>query len=74
MKSDENNTDSYDSDKPLNPISNPIKILLIEDNPGDARLVVEYLKTDETFLYELHFISSLKDLNTISNLILYCLI
>lgn len=76
MKSDENNTDSDNSKESsdiyksasvninVSPSPKPIKILLIEDNPGDARLVVEYLKTDETFLYELHVVSSLKDINT----------
>ncbi len=34
-------------------MSTPIRILLVEDNPGDARLVRELLKEDSAFPYEL---------------------
>ncbi len=48
-----------------NPRSNTIiKILLIEDNPGDARLIRECLKTDPNFLYEIIWAKSLKEINT----------
>lgn len=33
---------------PVNPISRPIEILLIEDNPGDVRLTKEALRTAKT--------------------------
>ena len=44
------------------PLSHSIKILLIEDNPGDARLLREYLKSDKTFLYEIRWVSSLNQI------------
>ena len=45
----------------------PIKILLIEDNPGDARLLREYLKSDKSFLHEINWVSSLNELNLKKN-------
>jgi len=45
------------------PLSNIIKILLIEDNPGDTRLIREYLKSDENFLHQIEWISSLNEIN-----------
>jgi PAS domain S-box-containing protein len=46
-----------------NPLSNSIKILLIEDNPGDAKLLWEYLKSDNNFLHEIQWVSSLSEIN-----------
>jgi PAS domain S-box-containing protein len=45
-----------------------ISILVIEDNPGDARLIEEYLKMDTSVNYSISFTSTLAEsLNTLSN-------
>jgi diguanylate cyclase (GGDEF)-like protein len=38
-----------------------LNILLVEDNPGDARLLVEILKEENTFSAELHHAERLRD-------------
>jgi PAS domain S-box-containing protein len=45
-----------------------ITLLVVEDNPGDARLIEEYLKTDTTANYLISFATTLdKTLETLSN-------
>src|SRR5665647_3814437 len=41
--------------------SNPIKVLLIEDNPGDARLIREAISDKEHMHYELTWVDQLKE-------------
>ena len=48
--------------------SDPVKILLIEDNPGDARLLREYLKSDKNFNHEIQWYSSLNEIQVNYNL------
>jgi PAS domain S-box-containing protein len=47
-----------------NLLSSSIKILLIEDNPGDARLIHEYLKSDKNFHHEIQWVTSLNEINS----------
>jgi len=45
-----------------------IKVILIEDNPGDARLITEYLKSSEKMVYQLFSASNLEEgVDLISN-------
>ena len=45
-----------------------ITILVIEDNPGDARLIKEYLKTDTSVSYSIYITTTLAEsLKTLSN-------
>ncbi|MDR3666105.1 MAG: ATP-binding protein [Ignavibacteriaceae bacterium] len=39
-----------------------INVLLIEDNPGDARLIKEYLRDYENFTFSIQWVSSLNNL------------
>jgi PAS domain S-box-containing protein len=39
----------------------PIRVLLVEDNPGDARLILEMLRDVERDLFELHRVDRLDD-------------
>jgi two-component system cell cycle sensor histidine kinase/response regulator CckA len=41
--------------------SSPVQILLIEDNPGDARLIKEFLGEVTSSTFELDFVDNLSE-------------
>ena len=40
-------------------MKNPIQLLLFEDNPGDARLLQEYLREEDLVLFDLDHVKQL---------------